>query len=166
MSDLFSRLLALVVLRLGPQDLPAGASPLVLAIVLYIAASSLSMAIGQPPEHAVAVMALAALLPLLLVRIVLILAQKAGRWVQTLTALFGSSAVLTIASLPLATVAGREEPPLIAALASLAFFIWSFIVDAHIWRHALEVRFITGLAVAMVLFAVTLFTINSLAGPL
>jgi len=106
-------------------------------------------------------------LPLLLTRIVLTLRQLPQRWPQTVTALFGTSAILTAISLPLAaTGAGDGEPPLFTALASLAVFVWSFAVDAHIWRHALNTTYAAGLAVAVVLFAITLFTITTLAGPL
>lgn len=166
MTDLLSRLIGITLLRLGPQDLPAGTTPLTLAVLLYLLATGLTMSLGQPPSNAPAVLILALLLPLVLVRIVLTVRGVPERWSQTLTALFGTSAILTAISLPLASVAGQEEPPVIAVLMSLAVFIWSFAVDAHIWRHALNVTFATGLVVAVVLFAITLFVIQTLAGPL
>lgn len=166
MIDLFSRLIGIVLLRLGPQDLPAGTAPLTVAMLLYLLATSLTITLGQPPDNAAGVLILAMLLPLVLARIVLTLRQLPQRWAQTVTALFGTSALLTAISLPLVTMAGREEPPVIAALMSLGVFVWSFAVDAHIWRHALNVSFAAGLTVAVVLFAVTLFVIQTLAGPL
>ena len=166
MSDLLARLIGIVLLRLGPQDLPAGTTPLTLAMLLYLLATGITMSLGQTPDNAAGVLMLALMLPLVLVRIVLTLRQYPARWAQTVTALFGTSAILTAISLPLAGMAGQEEPPVIAVLTSLAIFVWSFAVDAHIWRHALNVGFATGLAVAVVLFAVTLFIIQTLAGPL
>lgn len=166
MSDFLSRLIGVVVLRLGPQDLPAGTVPLILAIAFYLAMTGLMMLIGQPPENPLAVLLLAALLPLVLVRIVLNLRRRPERWAQTLTALYGTSAVISALTLPFAVLANNGEMPGPAVFASLVLFVWSFAVDGHIWRHALEVGFVTGIAVAVVLFATSLFIINSLAGPL
>jgi len=151
-------------LRDGPQDLPPGHAPLVLAVLGYIGASALSMSVGRTPEHPVGIIALAVTLPVILVRIVLTLRGHPARWLQTLTALFGTGALLSVLSLPL-SLAG-SEPPTPVILASLLLFGWSFAVDAHIWRHALEASFAVGLAVAVVLFTVSMFVINSLAGPL
>jgi hypothetical protein len=166
MTDLVARLFGVVMLRLGPQDLPAGTMPLTLAMLLYLLVTSVAMGVGQPPEQPVLVLMLAMLLPLILVRIVLALRRLPERWPQTVTALFGSSAILTAISLPLAAAGGEGEPSMFTAMASLAVFVWSFAVDAHIWRHALNATYAAGLAVAVVLFAVTLFVITTLAGPL
>ncbi len=167
MTDLFARLFGIVMLRFGPQDLPAGSSPLILALLLYLLVTAVAMSLGQPPEQPVLVLALAMILPLLLARMVLALRRVPQRWPQTVTALFGTSAILTAISLPLAVTGGGEsEPPLFTAMASLAVFVWSFAVNAHIWRHALDASYAAGLAVAVVLFAITLFIITSLAGPL
>ncbi len=153
-------------LRLGPQDLPAGSSPLVMAMLLYLLVTVVAMSVGQPPEQPAAVMLLALILPLALARIVLTVRRLPQRWPQTVTALFGTSAILTAISLPLAAAGGNGEPQLFTAMASLAVFVWSFAVSAHIWRHALDTSYAAGLAVAVVLFAITLFIITTLAGPL
>ena len=166
MSDLLARLTGIVLLRLGPQDLPAGTAPVTVAMLLYLLATGITMSLGQTPDNAAGMLIIAIVLPLVLVRLVLALRQCPERWAQTVTALFGTSAILTAISLPLATLAGHDEPPVIAVLISLVIFAWSFAVDAHIWRHALNVGYATGLAVAVVLFAVTLFVIQTLAGPL
>lgn len=150
----------------GPQDMPAGVAPLVLAILLYVAASAASLGLGQGPENPAAVLLLAVLLPLVLVRIVLSFKGYPARTTQTLTALFGSGALLSLIALPLGLVGGGESMPEPLVLASLVLFIWSFAVDAHIWRHALECSFAVGLAVAVVLFTISMFMITSLAGPL
>lgn len=165
MSELVSRLVGIMMLRDGPQDLPAGPAALSLAVMLYVAASAASLAAGQTPDHPVGILLLAVLLPLVLCRIVLSLRGRPARWEQTLTALFGSGALLSLISLPL-SLGGGPEPAAPMVVASLVLFIWSFAVDAHIWRHALDASYAVGLAVAVVLFAVSMFVITSLAGPL
>lgn len=163
MSEFLSRLIGIVLFRDGPQDLPAGPLPLVLAVTFYVAASGASLLLGQTPDKPVLVMAVAVVLPLLLIRIVLGLRGHPTRWQQTATALFGTGALLAALSLPVA--AGGPEPAPALVVAGLVVFMWSFAVDAHIWRHALETSFAVGLAVAVVLFAVSISVITSLTGP-
>jgi hypothetical protein len=165
MAEFLSRLVGVLLLRDGPQDMPAGTSALTLSIALYLGATAASVSIGEGADNPMAVLALAAVLPLILTRIVLGIGKRPERWNQTMTALFGTSALLSLVSLPLATSTGNEPNPVVV-IASLVLFFWSFAVDGHIWRHALEVSFAAGLAVAVVLFAVSMFVITSIAGPL
>jgi hypothetical protein len=165
MFQLLSRLAAIILLRDGPQDLPAGHAVLVLCLLMYLVVAYFGFNLGERPENLAMVLALAVTLPMLLCWILLKLAAKLARWEQTVAALFGTSALLSLMSLPL-NMAAAGEPTAPLALMMLAVFFWSFAVDAHIWRHALEVSFSTGLALAVLLFAITLFVITTLAGPL
>ncbi|QKK03725.1 MAG: hypothetical protein HND55_14265 [Pseudomonadota bacterium] len=163
MIEFLSRLLGIVLLRLGPQDLPAGWLPTGLSVLLYLAALALSMHWAGQPERPATFLLLAVVLPIGLARIVLALRRRPERTEQTLTALFGTAAILSLAALPLSASDARP-PTAPLVLLSLFLFFWSFAVDAHIWRHALEVRFVTGLTVAVVLFAISLLTITALTG--
>ncbi|MFU8832520.1 MAG: hypothetical protein ACNA7J_10230 [Wenzhouxiangella sp.] len=165
MLTLMARLVSIVILRLGPQDLPAGNSTLVACIALYAIVTGISLATGESPENPVAILLLVVALPLVMCWIVLALTRKSARWLQTVSALFGTSALLSMLNLPFSLAAG-DEPSALAALILVTTFFWSFAVDGHIWRHALEVGFSTGLALAVILFAASLFIIQSLAGPL
>ncbi|AKS40655.1 hypothetical protein [Wenzhouxiangella marina] len=165
MSDLIARLAGILLLRLGPQDLPAGRSTLLFCVTAYVAITAINLGRGEPHPQPVLVLLLAVGLPLLLVWIVLKLRHRPARWEQTLSALFGTSALLSILTLPLSlAMSGSAANPL-AFLLLLSFF-WSFAVDAHIWRSALEISFAAGLAVAVLMFLFSLFLITSLAGPL
>lgn len=165
MSAFLSRLIGILLLRAGPQHLPAGHLPMLLAIIFYAAVSTVSMNLSGTADNPVGVVLLAVLLPLILVRIVLTLRGKPARWPQTLTALFGTGALLSLVSLPLGLATG-SEPSAPVVMASLVLFFWSFAVDGHIWRHALDTNFTTGLAVAVILFGISMFVISSVAGPL
>lgn len=163
MLDLITRLFGIVLLRLGPQDLPANRATLLACIVLYLIVTAINLASGNGHPKPVLLMTLAVALPLVLCWIVLNLRQRAGRWQQTVAALFGTSALLSILTLPL-TLSVGEGPSPVLGLLLLAGFFWSLAVDAHIWRHALDVAFSTGLLVAVILLSVSLFVISSLAG--
>jgi len=165
MTILLSRLLDIILLRRGPQDLPAGRSVLLACLTLYVLIAAVSLNTGRSPENPTAVLVLASALPLVLVWIVLRLRARLSRWEQTLSALYGTSALLSLLTLPFNFNAGAE-PTGFVVVVSLVVFFWSFAVDAHIWRNALEISFGAGLAVAMLLFVITFSIISSLAGPL
>lgn len=165
MSEFLSRLVGVLLLRDGPQDMPTGTLSLMLAMTLYVLTTAVSISVGEGPENPVATLALAVVLPLLMARIVLGLRGHPARWSQTVTALFGTSGLLSLLLLPMAAATGTEPAPLLT-IASLVLFFWSFAVDAHIWRHALDTSFAVGMAVAVVLFAVSIYVITSIAGPL
>jgi len=165
MGPLFSRLIDIVLLRRGPQDLPAGRSVLLACLTLYVLIAALSLNIGRTPENPTAVLVLACALPMVLVWIVLRLRDRISRWEQTLSALFGTSALLSLVTLPFNFDTGGEPAPPVIIISLLVFF-WSFVVDAHIWRHALDASFAVGLALAMLLFVISFSIISSVAGPL
>ena len=165
MTTLVSRLIGILVLRQGPQDLPAGPSVMLATLAGYMLVAAVSLTTGTPPASPTTVLLLATGLPMLLTWVVLRLRSRVSRWEQTLSALYGTSALLSLLSLPLNLQAGAEPAPPIM-LISLVIFLWSFAVDAHIWRHALNISFAAGLAVAMILFVAFFGIISSVAGPL
>jgi hypothetical protein len=165
MSDLIIRLGNILLLRRGPQDLPAGTPALLVAVLAYLAVTTFNLNRGEGHPSPVPVLLLAAGLPLILTWIVLKVRNRTARWTQTLTALFGTNALLSLITLPFSLAAGND-PGTGLALVLLTSFFWSFAVDAHIWRHALDVSFAAALVVTMLLFVTSLFIITSLTGPL
>ncbi len=166
MIELLSRLVGIVLLRQGPQDLPAGQSLLPVCMALYLIVTTFSLSIGETPANPVGLLGVALLLPLILSWIVLRMRARVARWQQTVAALFGTSAVLSALNLPFAAQTGGDEVSAPVGLALLGIFFWKLAVDGHIWRHALDVAFSTGLAIAVVLFAVSLLVINTFSGGL
>jgi len=165
MSDLFFRLIGVLLLRRGPQDLPAGAPALIVTVLAYLAVTAFNLTRGEGHPTPAPVLLLAVGVPLILTWIVLKIRNLTARWTQTLTALFGSNALLSVVTLPFSLAAG-SEPNAGLALVLLASFFWSFAVDAHIWRQALEISFALALVVTTLLFLTSLFIITSLTGPL
>lgn len=165
MSDLVKRLLAITLLRLGPQDLPAGVTVMLTCLGLYLFITGLSLSVSQPPDNVVLVMALAVAVPLMLSRIILVAASKVARWPQTVSALFGTSAVLSALSVPFG-LASDDQGSTVGGLFLVVLFFWSLAVNGHVWRHALDTSFGAGMAVSVASFAATLFAINALTGSL
>lgn len=169
MSELITRLIRttmnIALLKQGPQDMPPGTVALMLAVSFYVVAVCLSFSLGRVPDHALATVLLSISLPALSTAIVLWVCRRSQRWPQTLAALFASGGLLTVLSIPL-SAGSSAQPGLLAALAGLTIFVWSFAIDAHIWRHALDVSFAAGLAVAAILFFVSIYFISTIAGTL
>lgn len=163
MMNLLLRVAAIVVMRAGPQDLPASRTALTLVLLAYALVAGGSIAWSeQPPERPLVAFGLYMLLPLVLIAGVLGIARKTDRCLQTTTALFGAGALLSAMVMALVRLDPAAHPPV--AVAALMLYFWHFAVDAHIWRHALEVSFTSGLLVTVVLFAISFFTVVQLAG--
>ena len=165
MFNLLTRLAAIVMLRLGPQDLPAGRATMLVCIALYVMVTALSLGLREIDNNPLLVILIAIAVPLVAAWLLLKWRKLTARYEQTVSALFGTSALLSAISTPFSQMAGNQ-PSAPLALFLLLIFFWSFAVDAHIWRHALAIAFSSALALAVILFAASLLLINTLAGPL
>lgn len=164
MADYFFRLLGIFLLRAGPQDLPARASVLILTVLAYAVLAGVSIVLGASEHDPLAPVLASIILTCVLTWLVLRVAGTSARWLQTVTALFGTSLFFRLINLPLA-MAG-ENPSAPAALLALGGFFWHFAVHGHIFRHALEVSFSFGVAVAVGLFAAGYFILINVPGLL
>ncbi len=139
-------------LRRAPQDDPVSTTALLQALSGYTlidlvqasASSSLPIALGMTLVDA--------LLMVVFSWVVLRIAGYTQRFVQTLTALAGTGMILGLLALPLVQLAAsahrNDEPMTDLVLGWLMLLVWSISVQAHIFRHALTVRFGTGLLLA------------------
>lgn len=164
MLNYFFRLIGIFLLRAGPQDLPARGSVLILTVLAYAVLAAVSITVGPSEQDPLPPVLASIVMTSVLSWLVLRVAGRAARWPQTVTALFGTNLFLRLMSLPLA-MAG-ESPPAPAALLGLAVFFWHFAVHGHIFRHALEVSFSFGVAVAVGLFAAGYFILTNIPGSL
>ena len=166
MSALFRLLLDLVRLRIGPQDLPFSL-PLARALVV------LSLALDLATSLLLGASAL--VVPRLLLSAALLLGVPwlllgwrghRNRYLQTLTALAGVGVLFKLAMLPLAlAIADLPVPQTPEQLApaqvvvgwlTLALLSWRMVVNAHVFRHALDLRFGMALLLVLAVFALEL----------
>jgi hypothetical protein len=162
MGELLRRLWQLCLLRIGPQDLPYSPTLSRNLVVAALAAGLVNAFVVDSP--------VAELLPRLLVTLGflvavpwLLLQVRGGtdRLAQTIAALAGSSLLYAIAFLPLTVwAAGRQaagEPDTILVLVGWAGLLltgWKIAINAHIWRHAMNLPFGGGLLLAFGLLVV------------
>ena len=161
MSRIFLRLLDVMRLRAGPQDLPVSWGFTVLFSLLYLGEGFISDQIleesGSAPRSLVAVS-----IQFLVTFILLRLRRLETRLPQTLTTLAGTGFLFGALSIILAVQAqpGVAQPAL--ALVWFGAFFWSLAVDAHIYRHAMSITMSRGVLVAVLIFALNFLVIEML----
>lgn len=151
--------LDLVQLRGTPADAPPS---VLLLLQLFLLNAAMTMfyrqAIGL--EIAFGPMFGSMLLNLGITYLTLAAFGRKSRFVQTMIAMYSSGLLLTIILLPIAAAVVRSagDPTDVAwqflSLGYLSIFFWSIVVDAHILRHALALKFWYALPLALVLFMI------------
>ncbi len=156
MTELISRIRQLLRLRCGPQDMPyrpVWVVGLAAALMILILAGAWAQTQTLPIGLALLLVSYEAAMVWLLLR----LRQQTGRWVQTVLALFVTSLVFNMLALPLILILGPVTPGqvdsrvLLLSVPLLALAFWKFLVKVHIFRHALEIPFATGVLIVLLL---------------
>lgn len=151
LSALLRACLDIALMRSGPQALPASGLLLAACLALYATTYLMVVATTGLELRVLAAQALASvLLDVVGLWLVLAVARRPERWLQSLTALFGAGIILNLALLPVALLvaAGGPRFELAGALAGSLVMGWGLAVLAHILRHALELAWGLALAIA------------------
>jgi hypothetical protein len=151
-------------MRRAPQDDAASPAMLQVAVVAYLGVDLLQALPGADWTVAVGMGLVDTLFMVLFCWLLLRVTNRPARFVQTLTALAGTGAVLGVAGLPMIWQAGRapagDTPGAMLVLGWLLLLVWSVAVKAHIFRHALSSPYAAGVLVAILhtLLAITLLS--------
>jgi hypothetical protein len=161
MIRLPQQLLQLIAFRMGPQDLPRGWNTAALMVLLYVALGMLAdsmLQLGNSSLRSLCSIGLQILAITLLLR----LRGHAERLAQTITAAAGTGCLFGLMSIVL--LAQTTGGPLPAGLATLwlGLFVWSLMVDAHIYRSALSITMSMGVLIAVMLFALNFIVIDAM----
>jgi len=141
-------------LRADPQDLPASALLLELSIVTYFVVGwLLAMVVYGPGRGLLQTLADLSFLSAY-TYLSLRLSAHPERFTQTLTALLGSGALITLAALPLsaslsAAVDAADPVDGVVGVGYLLLMGWLVVVYAHIYRHAFSRGWATGLTLSL-----------------
>jgi hypothetical protein len=164
LSKLLRAYIEICRMRLGPQDLPCSPNVLLITVGLYCLCSYAVALVALPPDVAAIATILDLLLLTLFTAILLSLAGFGNRSVQTLTALAGTGVIMSAIAFPVAgwsALAGAQGPVLaIAEVLRAAILIWSLLVTAHIYRHALSTGY--GFGVLATLACLTLILLATI----
>lgn len=154
MLSILDAFLQIALRRRGPEDLPASWLLMLAAGLFYVTAQAL---LGLSVYHSLLPLAGSLVLDLLLlcgcVWGLLRLTGHVARYLQTLTAMFGTGALLGVCMLPFnywLDAAGTPGKPAIGpTIGLLAVVSWSLVVNGHIFSRALTVPFAPALAIAI-----------------
>lgn len=162
---------AICLLRLAPQDLPASSFLLAVTAAAYAVLGVLISSFYYPLPAAAAVGVTGTALLALFTLALLYARGTPERFVQTLTALAGAGAVLEAAGIPLAAMleTGSAGPGprflgLFSTMLWLALLVWSWVVSGHVLRHALAVRLGAGVGISIAFFWLSAMVMHHLFG--
>lgn len=158
-------LVDLMRLRAGPQDLPYSPALLAALVIASIALDhQAARHLGDATDGLAVRVALALVVGLGLPYLILHVARRPARFVQTATALVATSLLFALLVLPAIALVGTlpEDPAELTAgqmlfgWISLALLAWKLVVQGSIFRHALEVPLRQGVLLAVALMLVEL----------
>ena len=159
MPDL-QKLLAILILKAAPQDLPYSKQLMAKLMVAYIFSGIIVLKSTVSPEDLVAGLFLGLAIQFLFVRIVLGALNHEARFVQTFTALLGVGIIFNLMSWPVFSgLASEVNSDSLKSLMSLLFLLlisWEVLVKAHIFKHALEMKMFSALALSFSLFFISI----------
>jgi hypothetical protein len=144
---LLARLIDIVLLRGGPESLPASPTLLALVVALNVIVTAVCLAfMPAAPASWLSQLVVATLITLVWFKVAFALTRKPERLLQTCTAIFGTTTFflpalipMTLALLPF--VESRDPtvaPPAALSLLTFGLSLWLVIVQVRIVRAALE----------------------------
>lgn len=140
------------VLRDGPQSLPQGNTLLQWMLVLHVLFGTLYGLSDSSLFRAVHQELALLLFNLGFVYVVLILSKHTERFAQSATALLGADVLISAIGLLLYVILihglGLKE---LSDIVNILLMLWSIVVTAHVFRHALDTRFAPGLLLTFLL---------------
>jgi hypothetical protein len=161
MSTLLQHLLRIIVLRSGPQDLPAGWNTAALLVLIYVALGMLADSMLQLGNSSLRSL-FSIGLQIIAISLLLQLRGYTQRLPQTIAAAAGTGSLFGLISIVLLAQSSGGALPAGMATLWLGLFIWSLIVDAHIYRSALSITMSLGVLLAVVLFALNFIAMDAL----
>ena len=142
-------------LKAAPQDLPSSTFLLGLCLVAYFITGVVVATLQWALPQAVLAAFLDTALIIALSRVLLWARMLSGRFVQTLPAMAGSGAVMTLIALPIVlwqSIVGATDAnmPTLPSWLLMIWMIWNVVVVGHILRHALSTVLPLGMGLAAV----------------
>jgi hypothetical protein len=163
-------LLNIILRRLGPEDLPDSGFLLGFSMGAYLFLQViLALILFGPSVILVKTLALDIALLLFCLWALLRLSGYQTRFRQTLTALLGTSAVLSFVSAPFSLfrqyTINQELDAALPSTIVFAIMLWSLVVDGHILSRAVSKPFSVGLIASVIYFFLHALVLSQLLRP-
>jgi hypothetical protein len=171
---LFGVVVDIVLLRRGPEQLPASAPLLVITVVLYaVVASLVASAVAAPDESWQLSIGIVIVVTLLWYQVALRLAGKRERFLQTLTAMFAVQVLFAPLRMPVVSelmiqakaYEDHQIPPsTLLTLLAVSLMVWQFVVTVRIIRSAFEWTWVPAVILALAQEFAMLLVLAALLG--
>ena len=166
--SVLQKLLALMILKSAPQDLPYSPQFAVQMALVYFFTGLVVLQSTLSPDDMLGGLLLGLFVQLVFTYLVLRALNRSARFVQTISAMLVVSILFNLMSWPVfIVVADATATEGLKATMSLMFLLiisWEVLVKAHIFRHALEMKMLSALALSFSLFFISV-TLSQLLFP-
>ena len=158
--SVLQKLLSLLVLKSAPQDLPYSLQLMLQLVLAYILSGIAVLQTTLKPDDLFSGLFLGLIIQYVFTYAVLKALDKSARFVQTFCAILGIGVLFNLLSWPVFSVLSDETTQdVMKSSMSLLFLLiisWEVLVKAHIFRHALEMRMVSALAISFSLFFISI----------
>ena len=166
--SVLQKLLALMILKSAPQDLPYSPQFAVQMAIVYIFSGLVVLQSTLSPDDMLGGLLLGLFVQLVFAYLVLRALNRSARFVQTISAMLAVSILFNLLSWPVfivvADAAATEGLKATMSLMFLLIISWEVLVKAYIFRHALEMKMLSALALSFSLFFISV-TLSQLLFP-
>lgn len=163
MYALFKRFLDLALMRLPPQAFPASRFLLGIALAAFAAMAVLSNFLASGEFAYALLRALLSVINLAAAAaVILLIARRPARWLQTATALYGGEVVLFVFMLPLLVAYAFDISNTFIVISQWLLIIWELIFIGHVYRNSLDTGMGAGIAIALIYVIVSAVVKQSL----
>jgi hypothetical protein len=166
--SVLQKLLAMMVLKSAPQDLPYSPQFVIQLAIVYIISGIVVLQTTLNPDDMLGGLILSILVQLVFTNLVLRALNRQARFVQTISAIFAVSILFNLLSWPAFIVfsdeAAQQSLKSSMSLLFLLLISWEVLVKAHIFKHALEMKMFGALALSFSLFFISV-TLSQLLFP-
>jgi len=153
MTGIINAFIDICLFRAGPQQLPASRTLLGIVVVCNLLAGSLMLQVSTPVGQAFMMAAVDTVLLFIFANVALQLRRHTERLLQTLTALIGTSTLMSLIAWPVsswfnsAKAAGADAG--LPSLIILLMLFWNTGIIGHILRHALGISLAGGIGLSV-----------------
>ena len=158
--SVLQNLIALLILKAAPQDLPYSTQLAVKLIAGYVFSGIIVLQTTVNPDDLIQGMLLGLLIQLVFTYAVLRALGRSERFVQTLSAIIGVGVLFNFIAWPVLSmlndVTASDTMRSSLSLVFLMVMSWEVLVKAHIYKHALEMKMFSALALSFSLFFISI----------
>ena len=165
LSTLLQQFVWIALLKGRPQDLPSGVNPFQAALGVNIFTYVIAVASVRSIPSSIMLALVDVAVTGLCLFIAVSLVDKRARFYQAGTALFGGTAVINLAAIPVLWLSSLTGQTAIGLL-DVMIILWGLAIISHVLRHTLEVNpwISVGLAVAFYIIVLQLLVVTGVIG--